>query len=418
MRSVRYWIILFLFISPFSLQAETATVEKLSLKEAVDRALARNLSAILARRELERAAAITQEARAGSLPSLTLNASLIRLDDDRVSAGRVAAAKDQQTGNLNLSIPLVAPQRWVQWSQATMQEKTAEANAAEVRRTVALTTARAYLTIIAQKRLLETAERALATDRAHFDYTRVRFQGGVGTKVDQIRAAQLVAVDAVACANARLALGRAREALGLLVGNERPVDTADDPKLETANPERALDRRADVLAAKQRSQALEKIRRDSWADYTPLLSAQIQPFFQHPSTLTTPETGWQAMLLFSFPLFEGGLRAGQLAERKALAAQAQASYEALVRQTNSDVRVGTLAGVHAAEALVAANQAAQLAHEALTLANLAYESGATTNIEVIDAERRARDADSAVAVAEDTLRQARLDLLAASGQFP
>jgi outer membrane protein TolC len=167
-----------------------------------------------------------------------------------------------------------------------------------------------------------------------------------------------------------------------------------------------------------RSQALEKIRRQSWADYTPLLSAQIQPFFQHPSTLTTPETGWQAMLILTFPLLEGGLRLGQLAERKVLVEQARDAYAALVRQTNSELRVGTLAAVHADEALAAANTAAQLAHETLSLANLAYESGATTNIEVIDAERRARDADAAAAVAEDALRQARLDLLAAAGQFP
>ena len=38
--------------------------------------------------------------------------------------------------------------------------------------------------------------------------------------------------------------------------------------------------------------------------------------------------------------------------------------------------------------------------------------------EVIDAERQARDAETQAAIAEDTARQARLDLLAASGRFP
>ena len=41
-----------------------------------------------------------------------------------------------------------------------------------------------------------------------------------------------------------------------------------------------------------------------------------------------------------------------------------------------------------------------------------------TNIEVIDAERQARDAESQVALAEDAARQARLDLLVATGAFP
>jgi len=52
------------------------------------------------------------------------------------------------------------------------------------------------------------------------------------------------------------------------------------------------------------------------------------------------------------------------------------------------------------------------------IVNVAFKAGATTNIEVIDAQRRARDADTAVAVVEDTARRARLELLAAIGRFP
>ena len=63
-------------------------------------------------------------------------------------------------------------------------------------------------------------------------------------------------------------------------------------------------------------------------------------------------------------------------------------------------------------------QSAEFAKQALSLANLAYRAGATTNLEVIDAERQARDADTRAAIAEDLARQARLDLLAASGRFP
>jgi len=37
---------------------------------------------------------------------------------------------------------------------------------------------------------------------------------------------------------------------------------------------------------------------------------------------------------------------------------------------------------------------------------------------VVDAERVARDSDNAVAISEDSLRRARLDLLTALGRFP
>jgi outer membrane protein TolC len=44
--------------------------------------------------------------------------------------------------------------------------------------------------------------------------------------------------------------------------------------------------------------------------------------------------------------------------------------------------------------------------------------GATTNIEVIDAQRSAQDAETAATQAEDAVRRARLELLVALGRFP
>jgi len=69
-------------------------------------------------------------------------------------------------------------------------------------------------------------------------------------------------------------------------------------------------------------------------------------------------------------------------------------------------------------ALASARDAARLAKRAMELSTIAYKAGATTNLEVIDAARSARDADTAAAQAEDLSRQARLDLLVASGRFP
>jgi outer membrane protein TolC len=82
------------------------------------------------------------------------------------------------------------------------------------------------------------------------------------------------------------------------------------------------------------------------------------------------------------------------------------------------VRVA-LSTVERAEASFrAATRAAELARQALGMANVAYKAGATTNLEVIDAERRARDAEADAVSAEDASRRARLDLLAALGRLP
>jgi len=67
---------------------------------------------------------------------------------------------------------------------------------------------------------------------------------------------------------------------------------------------------------------------------------------------------------------------------------------------------------------LSARRAAAQAHEALDIVNLSYGAGASTSLDVLDAQRRARDADTAAATAEDAARQARLDYLQGSGIFP
>jgi outer membrane protein TolC len=394
--------------------------EKISLTEAVRRALARNPTAVVAMQEIKRSEALLVQARAGSMPSLAANGTLTRLDADRIYSGRAISPQNQQAANLLLNVPLVAPRAWTVWSESSANLATTKASSEDIRRMLATSVARAYLLIIAQKRQVDINARSVSTDRSHYDYTHSRFAGGVGNRVDEVRAAQQLAADQAQFSASFTALARAREALGILLAEDVPVDTLDDVSLPVAstNFEDAASRRQDVLAAKSRALVAEKVRKDSWADFMPVLNGQFQPFFQHPATLTMPETGWQAMLVLSFPLIEGGIRVGQKREREALLAEARAQYDGLLRQTRSDIRVAIEEIRRADEAMRSSNAAAELAHQALDLANLAYHAGATTNIEVIDAERRARDADSVVIIAEDNVRQARLDLLVAAGQFP
>jgi outer membrane protein TolC len=63
-------------------------------------------------------------------------------------------------------------------------------------------------------------------------------------------------------------------------------------------------------------------------------------------------------------------------------------------------------------------QSASDALEALRITEIAYRAGATTNIEVVQAQQTARNVEIIAALAEDALRQARLGLLVALGRFP
>jgi outer membrane protein TolC len=89
-----------------------------------------------------------------------------------------------------------------------------------------------------------------------------------------------------------------------------------------------------------------------------------------------------------------------------------------VTTATSEVRVAREAVASAERALASRRAAASQAQQVVDIVNISFRAGAATNIEVIDAERGARDADFAVAVAEDTLRRGRLDLLTSIGRFP
>lgn len=401
-----------------------AASEAIGFDEAVQRAFRRATSAAVAAEEIRRAEGLLAQARAGSLPSLVASGALTRLDADRVSAGRVVASRDQQSASLTLSVPVLAPSRWYQWSHASDAVRVARAGEEEVRRLVALTAARAYLAVVAQRRQVEVSERAVATARAHLDFARQRRLGGVGTALDEARADQQLAVAEAQLEGGRSGLARAREALGVAAGADGPLDAGGEPDLRPAaasagEAERQAEQdRADLRAARARAAATRRVAGDSWADWLPTVSAVGQPFYQHPSTLTTPETGWQAQLVASFPLFEGFARLGQREERDALAAEAAAQLEGAVREARSEVRAAWSTLAHAEAALGQSQRGAASARAALRIVEEAWRAGATTSLDVIDAERTARDADSAAVIAEDAARQARLDLLAAAGRFP
>jgi hypothetical protein len=105
-------------------------------------------------------------------------------------------------------------------------------------------------------------------------------------------------------------------------------------------------------------------------------------------------------------------------EREAVVAQLDAQESGLLRQIASDERAALASWQAAAAALQSTREVLSWASEGLHLAQLAWNAGASTNLEVVDAERRARDAATAVIQAEDALRQSWLETLVARGVLP
>jgi outer membrane protein TolC len=172
------------------------------------------------------------------------------------------------------------------------------------------------------------------------------------------------------------------------------------------------------LALSAKLYAANKARRYSYTDYLPSLLGVFTPLYQNPSSLVQPAWSWQLQLQLTVPLFDGGLRYGLFHARAALSDGARAELDGALAQGRSELLAGFAALHHDERALESAQSAAQLARRAVEIAELSYRLGATTNLELLDAQRRARDAETAAVMAEDALHRARLDVQAAAGVFP
>jgi len=286
---------------------------------------------------------------------------------------------------------------------------------------------RVRLAIIAQRRTFDLNERARENAAAHFEYANQRFQGGLGSRLNMLRAQQELSTDEARVEAALLGIRIAQEALGVLVAADGPVDAAAEPAFEVpgdiavaplGTEAGLVSNRVDLRLAAARIAAATRVVNDSWKSYLPSVTALFAPQALLPSGLFAQSRSWRASILASVPVFEFGQRRGERREREALLTIAQSERQATARQAISEVRTARESVRLTERALERARAAVDQANEVLTITDVAFREGSTTNIEVIDAQRRARDAETTAATAEDAVRRSRLDLLVAAGRFP
>ena len=137
-----------------------------------------------------------------------------------------------------------------------------------------------------------------------------------------------------------------------------------------------------------------------------------------PAGLFANPRSWRAAVLFTVPLFEAGGAGARRASGRRWSMSSAPSATTPSGRRASEIRTAREAVAATERALQFARAAAQQANEVVQITDVAFREGATTNIEVIDAQRQARDAETAAAIAEDAVRRARFELLVATGRFP
>ena len=152
--------------------------------------------------------------------------------------------------------------------------------------------------------------------------------------------------------------------------------------------------------------------------YFPTVFASFDPQAVAPSGLFQPSRTWRLTFSASQPIFDAGQRKGVARVREAAATSSRLQLASAQIQARSEVRVAQEVVRGTERALESFRLAAQHAQEVLSITNTAFEAGASTNLEVIDAQRSTRDAEAAAAIGADAVSRSRLELLIALGRFP
>jgi outer membrane protein TolC len=396
-------------------------IERVTFEEAVRRSLERNPTLAQADQAIARAQALLQAARAVFLPTLSGAVATTVLDAARGFDDNITQPRRQTAFNATASYPVLAASRWALAKQAADQVGIARISAEETRRQVALLAAESYLAVILNQRQRDIAIRNRDTASALETYARARLDAGQGSRLNHVRATQERAAAEGLIQASQLAVRRSQEALGIALFADGPIDAAGDPDIEVAptepEPEAWMAVRPDVRLREAEVLAADRVVRDVWKSWLPTASVGFSPQWVTPPGFFEPAGTWRAFLQLQVPIYDG-VRGSTRRLRNAELETARLRLEAIKNEARSEVRFAYEAVERNEQIVTTSREAAASALEALRITEIAYRAGATTNIEVVQAQQAARNSELVASIAEDRLRQARLDLLVALGQFP
>jgi outer membrane protein TolC len=409
-------------LSP-SAAAERPGLVRVTFDQAVAMAVEHNPSVAQAAQAILQAQALLNQATALIKPQVAGGVTVTVLNTGTSINGVTASAQAQAVGTVTASAPLIAPVQWALRVQASDSKHVAELAAADVRKQVAVSTAQACLAIVALRQVLDADVRARDVAKDHYENARTLRVAGSSTKLNEVRAQQSLSADEALVETAQTNLYQAQEALGVLIAAEGPADLSGEPAL--AVPPSIDDAigtmastRTDLRLLSGQERAAARILSDSWKDWLPSVNGMFTPEVVQPATLFQHRFSWEAQVVAAIPIFDSGFRSARKAQRQVGLETVKIAEDATMRQARSEVRTARDSLEATERALGFARDAASQARQVVEMVLVSFRVGASTNIEVIDAERVSLDADTAVALADHDVRQAKLNLLVALGLFP
>jgi multidrug efflux system outer membrane protein len=257
----------------------------------------------------------------------------------------------------------------------------------------------AYLELLELAQEETIAERTLASRRATLHLARDRFESGVISELDVHQFESEVAVPAAALAQARRLRSQREHELAALVGRQPfhipatadLAEVVEAVRVPDSLPATLLARRPDVRAAERDYAA--SVARVGVAQASRLPTISINGYYGTQSNtldnLFISQTEvYQLQAGLSLPIFTGGRLANQSRAAGARAEQARLQFEQTVLQAFREASDALVAVRTARDQRVAQQSQVVALRKAAELANIRYQGGVASYLEVLDAERQ------------------------------
>jgi multidrug efflux system outer membrane protein len=290
-----------------------------------------------------------------------------------------------------------------------------EAAQQTVRQTLVSGVATAYLRLLELDYQLEIARRTYRVRTNSLTLTSARQEGGVASMQDVYQAQILVSTAEASIANTHRLIEQQENELNLLLGRN-PGCPARGRSFEQQRlvamvppglPSDLLERRPDLRTAEQQLVAANADIGQAKAAFFPKIT--LTGFYGVQSValsdlFSSPSRTWQFGPAVSVPLFTGGALRGNLKLAEARFAEAVATYQKTVQGAFREVSDSLIAHQRVREFRARLEERTTANRKATELANVRYEGGVTSYLEVLYNEQE-------LFAAELNLAQARLDEL-------
>jgi multidrug efflux system outer membrane protein len=378
------------------------------LTALIEEANANNLDLRAALARIEAARALLLLAQSNLYPSINLRGGAARSRTSQstsqaIGQPAIGAGNDYSLG-IEMSYELDIWGKYRSGALAATNDLVASQYYREtVRITVAADVANAYFRLRAADALSTVLEDTRKSRTDTVALQRDRFEGGIIGEYDLRQAEAELSAIVADIARVRQSIGLLESALATLTGRSpRAVFTPEItrgasieaatgvPQLPSGLPSGLLERRPDIRRAEAELAASDLRIQQARADYFPSLtltgaygteSAALSNLF------TAPAAFWRFGLALVQPLL--ALKAIESAVDAAIARRDSVivQYQQTVQNAFREVHDALVTNRSAAEVLAAETSRRDLLKQALAVANLRYDAGRTSFLEVLDAQR-------------------------------